>query len=305
MHILQHVSFEGAGNIENWGHKNNFSISKTEFFQPNCTLPTLADFDMLVIMGGTMRVIDESAFPWLKQEKALIEAAMSANKKVVGICLGAQLIASVAGARVYTQDQKEIGWYNVKKTKEGKRQTLLRDIPDNFSAFHWHSDTFELPAAASRLFYSEACKEQGFLLGANILALQFHLEVTPKDILGFLEHDEEDLNGGGDFVQTADLIKASFSKTRLLGQVLFTLLDDFMRLNNVDSRESSKQYRPTGANDESVPTNDSYPAGWKPALPGTLALSAVSSHPELDGLVRAHCMRPQDPKSTLTMQPCE
>lgn len=240
LHILQHVAFEGAGSIEAWGRQNKFSIGKTEFFRSNWSLPTSKDFDLLIVMGGTMGANDEVDFPWLVDEKRLLEQAITADKKVIGVCLGAQLIASVLGAKVHSNKYKEIGWFDVEKTEEGKSLPIFDKFPDCFSAFHWHTDTYELPAGSSRLFHSQACPEQGFLSGYNILGLQFHLEVTPKEIDAFLESNGEDLVSGGPFVQNASTIKVDFFRTTLLHQLLFNLMDGFMQSDKCEILEAAE-----------------------------------------------------------------
>ncbi len=240
IHILQHVSFEGAGSIETWGRQNDFSISKTRFLDANWSLPTVKDFDLLVIMGGPMGVNDEASFPWLKEEKSLIEKAMAADKKIIGVCLGAQLIASVLGARVYSNKHKEFGWFEVEKTEEAKQISIVGHFPNRFLAFHWHSDTFDLPIGSSRLFFSKGCEQQGFLFNTNILALQFHTELAREDILALLTHCGQELQSSGTFVQPESEIKANIARTKLIRPLLFELLDQFMQLKKSEILEPTK-----------------------------------------------------------------
>lgn len=178
VHYLQHVDFEGLGYIEEWIKEKRHSVNVSRFFE-NDALPNTDDFDLLIVLGGPMSIHDENEHSWLKPEKEFLRKSISENKKIVGICLGAQLLADALGAKVYPNNEKEIGWFPIKK----QQQTgILADLPNEFSAFHWHGDTFEIPDGAINLFSSEACKNQGFLYGANILGLQFHLEVSQKSI---------------------------------------------------------------------------------------------------------------------------
>ena len=157
IHYLQHVRFEGLGCIETWAQSEKHSLTGTHFFQ-NDPLPELGNLDWLIVMGGPMGVADEQKYPWLTTEKRFIEKAIRDGKTVLGICLGAQLIADVLGARVYSIQHKEIGWFPIELTDEGQRSSLLGFIPDQFDVFHWHGDTFDLPDGATHLARSEACQ---------------------------------------------------------------------------------------------------------------------------------------------------
>lgn len=128
-----------------------------------------------------MGVHDEVQYPWLKEEKKFIENLIKHNKKILGICLGSQLIAQVLGAKVYKNSYKEIGWSLVYSTLDASKDYTF--IPKEFVAFHWHGDTYDLPKNATHLFYNEATKIQGFVYNQNFWALQFHLESTEESIL--------------------------------------------------------------------------------------------------------------------------
>ncbi len=179
LHWLQHVPFEGLGIIEEWAEANGFGITRTRLFAGE-QLPEIGTFDWLVVMGGPMGIYDHVDHPWLVAEKQLIKNAIEAEKTVLGICLGAQLIADVLGAKVYAGPQKEIGWFPI--------QGLNSFLPKTLTAFHWHGDTFEIPEGASRLASSEACKNQGFIYNDRIVALQFHLETTPESMEALIEN---------------------------------------------------------------------------------------------------------------------
>ncbi len=123
-------------------------------------------------------------------------------------------------------ESKEFDWFDVEKTEESKEVLLSDKIPDSFSAFHWHGDTYELPSGSTRIFRSAGCEQQGFVMGSNILGLQFHLEVTAGNILNFITNDTGDLASTGPFVQTVDQIKANLSKAESLQPILFRLMDN-------------------------------------------------------------------------------
>ena len=162
-----------------------------------------------------MSVHDEDLFPWLRAEKELIAAAIREEKKVLGICLGAQLIAEVMGGRVYPNPQKEIGFWAVEWTEDAREHCPnLAGDPGGGSGlaggdvfFHWHGETFDLPPGARLLASTEACLNQGFLLGDNVLGLQFHPEVTPEIVRAMVGNEGHELVDGP-YIQTREEILA-------------------------------------------------------------------------------------------------
>ena len=121
--------------------------------------------------------------------------AIEQNKTVLGVCLGSQLVAEVLGARVYKNPEKEIGWFDIMITEQGKNVPLLNGMQPVSKVFHWHGDTFDLPQNAIPVFYSEACKNQAFLFKDNVLGLQFHFEVTEQSIKAMIENGKQELTG--------------------------------------------------------------------------------------------------------------
>jgi GMP synthase-like glutamine amidotransferase len=165
IHYLQHVPFKDVAYMGNWAKENGYHLARTKLCE-NDPYPSLSDFDVLIIMGGPMGVYDEQEYPWQKTEKAYIQEAIHNNKVVIGICLGAQLMATVLGAEVYPNSHKEIGWFPVYKTPQSHYTSIGKILPESFTAFHWHGDTFAIPDGAVHLFESRACKNQTFLYGA-------------------------------------------------------------------------------------------------------------------------------------------
>ena len=192
VHYLQHVDFEDLGTIADWATDNNHPITATRW-QNGEAAASLDSFDLLVIMGGPMNIYEEPLYPWLRDEKRFIADAIAAKKAVLGVCLGAQLIADVLGGKVYPNQHKEIGWFPVQKAP-GASGPFANVLPRTFSPFHWHGDTFSLPPGASHLARSEGCENQAFSVGECILGLQFHLEVTPNAVQAWTE------NGGAELV---------------------------------------------------------------------------------------------------------
>lgn len=189
--VFQHVPFEGIGSIQNWMEHRKAQVATTRLF-PGAPLPALEDFDWLIVMGGPMSVNDESAHPWLRPEKRLIAAAVEEGKPVLGICLGAQLIASALGARVYPNARKEIGWFPVRRLA-GAAGAVARLFPVSTEVFHWHGDTFDLPAGALGFLESDACANQAFSIGERVVGLQFHLETTQESALALIANSRAEI----------------------------------------------------------------------------------------------------------------
>ena len=190
--------------MADWLHIRNARMSVTGFYD-TWTLPCQDDFDLLIIMGGPMSVNDENEYPWLTAEKQFIRESLDAGKPILGICLGAQLIASALGAKVYPNRQNEIGWFPVRAV--GKYSDVF-PFPEQITAFHWHGETFDLPPGAVHLAESDACRHQAFQLGSNVIGLQFHLETTPETADALISHCRHELSPGP-FVQEESTLRAA------------------------------------------------------------------------------------------------
>jgi GMP synthase-like glutamine amidotransferase len=203
VHILQHVPFEGLGSIGSWLEKQEAKVSYTRFFD-SPRLPALNSVDMVIAMGGPMSVNDEDNLPWLVPEKQFIHDAVLRGLPVLGVCLGAQLIAAAMSGRVYRNSLSEIGWFPVRAAAipEGNF-----GFPGECPAFHWHGETFDLPAGAVLLAESEGCRNQAFQLNRNTIGLQFHLEITPESVSALLDNCRGDLVPGP-YVQSESEIRA-------------------------------------------------------------------------------------------------
>jgi GMP synthase-like glutamine amidotransferase len=140
-----------------------------------------------------MSVNEEVLYPWLKAEKRLILQAVESGKTVLGICLGAQLIASAAGARVFPNRCKEIGWFPVRPAGSRSDSHFPGLFAGSHEVFHWHGDTFDLPRGSVRLLESDACENQAFSLGSRVLGLQFHLETTPQSAASLIENSRAEI----------------------------------------------------------------------------------------------------------------
>lgn len=199
---LLHVPFEGLGQIRPWLEAGDYSLTEIHLYRDE-SLPQLEDFDWLIVMGGPMSVHDENMHAWLSAEKALIKQAIAADKTLLGICLGAQLIAEVAGGRVVA-GEPEIGWWPLEASNgEDDRFGFHR-----LSAFHWHGEQIQLPPEARLLASSQVCKAQAFQMGRRILGLQFHLETNPASARLLVENAADELVASP-YVQDAATIQSA------------------------------------------------------------------------------------------------
>ncbi|HYM20302.1 MAG TPA: type 1 glutamine amidotransferase [Candidatus Kapabacteria bacterium] len=223
IHYLEHALHEAPGNIADWAHERAHTVSGSRLYAGD-PLPRHEYFDMLVILGGPMSIHNRTTYPWLRQEKHFIEKAIELNMPTLGICLGSQLIADVLGADVYPMSHKEIGWYSVTMTAEGIAHPVASALPHHFKAFHWHGETFSVPEGATLLCRSNACLHQGFSLGDNILALQFHPEATPKLVENFVTAGEAELEHAR-YIQDASSIANAAEHSDDMRHSFFEMLD--------------------------------------------------------------------------------
>src|SRR5258706_16135914 len=198
LHYLQHVPFEGLAKIEEWATRAGHTVTGTRLYAHE-SLPSVDALDFLVVMGGPMGATDDSRFRWMRGEKLFIELAIERQKKVLGICLGPQLIAHVLGGKVYQNPQKETGWYPLELNPPNVRRNALNVLPQRTTVFHWHGDPLDLPKRAVHLARSQACENQALGVGNNVEGLQFHLEMGMPHIESLLRNAASDLTAG-DFV---------------------------------------------------------------------------------------------------------
>ena len=191
VHYFQHVAFEGLGSIASWLTARSIEIKGTRFYEA-ANLPDSADVDWLIVLGGPMSANDEHLYAWLADEKAFIAEAIRAGKRVLGICLGAQLIASALGARVYPNAAKEIGWFPISPVAGAQGHPALQ-FPPEALVFHWHGETYDRPVGSIHLARSIACENQAFRVGARVIGLQFHLETTPESARALVTHCRAEL----------------------------------------------------------------------------------------------------------------
>ncbi|MBN2320380.1 MAG: type 1 glutamine amidotransferase [Acidobacteria bacterium] len=223
IHWFQHVPFEGLGCIEIWSERHKHRLSVTRFHQQD-PLPTMETFDWLIVMGGPMNIYEEVKYPWLPMERDFIKKSIENKKVVIGICLGAQLIADALGSKVYPGRHKEIGWYPVRKTNEAGTSQVFRDFPPEMDVFHWHGDTFDLPAGCAHIAESEACPNQAFINEERVIGLQFHIEMTSRGAEKIVSNCREEIVTAP-YIQNAEEILSDAEKFTETNKEMDRLLD--------------------------------------------------------------------------------
>lgn len=223
MLLLKHFDFDDPSFFISWAGQNEAEL--TVLFPPNgFHAPSFASFDLLIILGGPMSAYQDHEYPWLQSEKVFIREAVQLGKKVLGICLGAQMLAEVLGGKVYRNPNKEIGWHPVQRN--GIRHPLLEGVPNGFYSFHWHGDTFELPEGTVSLAFSEACRNQAFTYGEHVLGLQFHLETTEACLATMLERWQHELIEAP-WIQKAEQILEQTDRTTDSKAILHQILSNY------------------------------------------------------------------------------
>lgn len=223
--LLKHFDFDDESAVTGWAEERGHDCT---IIDPSIggILSDMEPFDFLVVLGGPMSVYEEERYPWLAEEKKFILGAVRGGKAVLGICLGGQLLAEVLGGKVYRHEHKEIGFHSIRRT--GQPHPLFEGMPDRFHSYQWHGDAFDLPPGADRLAYSEACRNQAFAYGPNVLGTQFHLESTPTCIETMLNRWSGELQAAP-YIQNADRIREQLARTRDSHAMLHGILDRFER----------------------------------------------------------------------------
>src|SRR2546426_3254977 len=196
--VLQHIGCEPLGLIEPALKERGMASRCVRRFAGEAIPKDLSSWDGLIALGGPMSANDGERLGFIADELRLLTKVLEAGMPALGICLGAQLIAKAAGAEVTAGEEKEIGWYPLTLTEEGKKDRLLAGLPDTFPVFQWHGETFDVPRGAVRLAGSERYSNQAFRLGEQVYGLQFHLETTAPMIIEWLDlyRDEHAKCGG-------------------------------------------------------------------------------------------------------------
>ena len=229
IHYFQHNHFEDLGYIGDWAKSKNITTSVTRFdLKPE--LPSLEDFDWLVVMGGAMGVHDLDQFPWIHKEIEFIKEVIRSEKIVIGVCLGSQMIASALGARVYKNTEPEMGFWPIKFSPEAQKDNVFKHFPANLIVMHFHFDTFELSQGAVAMAESTVTAVQAFRYGNNVFALQFHCELTESNIPIFIRELAPEIVPGRLVQQPLEMLQ-NISYCRLNNQIFAKMLDEILNLD--------------------------------------------------------------------------
>lgn len=194
--VVRHLAFEDLGSMAPVLEAEGYEVQMIEApLHPLASLDVMSA-DLLIILGGPIGAFDGALYPFLVDELELIRQRLDSGKPLLGICLGAQLIARVLGANVAAMGHKEIGFAPVTLTDAG-RNSVLAPLAQGTPVLHWHGDQFDIPAQAVALAATDACPHQAFSLGNQVLALQFHLEVAPQMLEAWLVGHANELHQQG------------------------------------------------------------------------------------------------------------
>lgn len=241
LHLLEHDPDDfSKTNITAWAAKKGYKVSKTDVFKMEA-LPSLSNFDWLMIMGGAQHAWEEDAHPWLVNEKQFIKRVLADGKIVLGICFGAQLLGEALGGQVLANKHREIGWYSVFLSNEGKKSFLFKNAPETFLTFHWHSDHFSLPAGCTQLAFSKSSPNQAFIHNElPFVGLQFHPEYTLDMVRSFSrQYGHEWLPGP--FVAGKEALLAKTEKIPETYWLMETLLDNMVQIKQFRESVKSKK----------------------------------------------------------------
>ncbi|MEW6101942.1 MAG: type 1 glutamine amidotransferase [Candidatus Omnitrophota bacterium] len=222
--VIKHIDIEGPGSMEDYFLNTPLRLKEIDLSRGDALPDDLKDIEAVVSLGGPMNVYQEDKYPFLKSEDLFLRKALKKEIPILGICLGSQMLARASAAKVRKAENKEVGWYRVNLTKEGKQDPLFRALPENLEVFQWHEDTFALPKSGTLLAESDTCMNQAFKVGKNAYGLQFHIEVTPQMIEAWInkyKHNGQRLEAKdmltlahkkqGKFRKQADYIYSNFA----------------------------------------------------------------------------------------------
>ena len=279
-HLFQHVPFEGLGSIGPWLEARRAVVTATRFFE-DAVLPEAEGLDLLIVMGGPMSVNDEELYPWLVAEKRFIAQAIRRGKAVLGVCLGAQLIAAALGRPGLPErgkgDRLVPRLFPARsRNVPGRKRFHLFAFPEESLVFHWHGETFDLPTGAVHLARSGACVNQAFQYGRRVVGLQFHLEMTPQTVRELVDDGRDELVPARCIQSEAEILSAPAERYAENNRLMAALLSFSRCRRGEDDRRTRRRVPLRGAHGTGVTTH---------VFPGKSAIARAY----LPGHIRSLC----------------
>ncbi len=234
IHFFQHLPFEDSAGILGWAESRGHTASRTLFYEGD-PFPGFGEFDWLVILGGFMNACNHTDYPWLVTEKEFIRRAIDEKNVVIGICLGAQILADILGGEVYKNPEPEIGWHPVSLTSDGAASPVFGNLPERFTAFQWHGDTFTLPPGCIHTVRSDVCEHQAVSYETRVFGLQFHLETTAGSVEKLVANCADELVDAP-FIQSADEMRARKDDLAALETLMTVFLDSIDNFHKGDAK---------------------------------------------------------------------
>jgi GMP synthase (glutamine-hydrolysing) len=226
---LRHLAFEDLGLIEPFLIQRGWRVRYRDVGVDDLRTTELRDADLLAVLGGPIGAEDDALYPFLADEVQLISERLSNQKPILGICLGAQLMARALGASIRTMDHKEIGYASVNLTESARKSPLIHI--GNQPVLHWHGDQFSMPRGVASLASTSVCPNQAFMIGSHAMAWQFHLEVDAKRIEQWLIGHCGELSQVG--IDRQQLREAAKSHSEQLGKILDLVMQDWLAMNGL------------------------------------------------------------------------
>lgn len=235
--VVKHVRNEGPGLVRTFFEGQGWPLEIVDLSTGDGLPNNLNDIAAVVLLGGPMNVYEEEEYPFLKKEDDFISRLIVEDIPFLGVCLGAQLLAKACQGNVMKADTREIGWYTVNVTKEGRQEPLFSGLPPSLTVFQWHEDTFEIPAGGTLLVRGKTCRNQAFKVGSYAYGLQFHIEATTDMVIEWMKDQREQ-------VDVKKVIRTSVIKRDLLEKQAYAILSNFLRIieSSLQSKRIMKQY---------------------------------------------------------------